>query len=525
MSKRNISLSVKLILGFLVVAIPSVAVMGGISFYALRDLANVNYQLQEISRSLEAVRALEAAFGRAVTPLSEFVLSGKKDESQSLSGLIDQVEVRLRTCADAACHGAARQPSDMAASLAPYLQGIRERATMLMKAGEPGTGTEKAHVLREINNLGQQANRQLERMSSTLLLRVESLQRKSQEVDQGMRRLMIAGMLMIVATAILTAYFISRRLLKPVRELVAGTGHVREGHLAYRVPIVESDEFGELARSFNAMAEEIQAHREHLEEVVRAKTVALKQAQDSLLQSEKLASIGLLAAGVAHELNNPLTSILMNVNLLMEDLEDQPRLYDELKRVSDDTVRCKRIIDDLRDFSRRHELDIDCCNLNEIVRTTLGLIVRDLKLHGITLLEDLDPQLPVIPCDSGRIQQVLMNVFINAIQAMPEGGNLRVGTRVRESLAEISVEDTGCGIADEIRGKIFDPFFTTKPAGTGLGLSIVYRIMEEHGGSVRIENAATVGISPKQTHSSGTIVRLLLPITVTTRASRAPDRI
>jgi len=312
-----------------------------------------------------------------------------------------------------------------------------------------------------------------------------------------------------------------------VRELLEGTGHVREGNLAYRVPIVESDEFGELAHSFNAMAEEIQSHREHLEKVVRAKTVELKQAEDSLLQSEKLASIGLLAAGVAHELNNPLTSILMNVNLLMEDVEDQPRLYDELKRVSDDTVRCKRIIDDLRDFSRRHELDIDSCDLNEIVKATLGLIVRELKLHCITLMEDLDPRLPVIPCDSGRMQQVLMNVFINAIQAMPEGGNLRVGTRVQESIAEICVEDTGCGIADEIKGKIFDPFFTTKPAGTGLGLSIVYRIMEEHGGTVRIEDAVKEGIGPKQTHSAGTIVRLLLPITVTTRESRAsgPDLI
>ncbi len=525
LSKTKLSLSFKLILGFLVVAIPSVAVMGGISFYALRDLANVNHQLQEISRSLEAVRALEAAFGRAVMPLSELVTFGGTDEAQSLAGLLDQVEGRLQTCADAACHGTARRPSEMAHSLVPYLQRIRERATILMRGGKLGTGTDKAQLLREINNLSQQAHRQLENMSLTLLLKVESLQRKSQEVNEGMRRLMVASMLSIVAIAILTAWFISRRLLRPVRELLAGTGHVKEGNLAYRVPILESDEFGELAQSFNAMAEEIHAHREHLEQSVQAKTMELKEAQASLVQSEKLASIGLLAAGVAHELNNPLTSILMNVNLLMEDVEDQPRLCDELKRISDDTVRCKRIIDDLRDFSRRHELDIDSCDLNGIVKIALGLIDRELKIHSIALIENFDPHLPLIPCDAGRVQQVLMNVFMNAVQAMPEGGTLRVGTRLREGLAEVSVQDTGRGIADEIKDKIFDPFFTTKPAGTGLGLSIVYRIMDEHGGNVRIENAPGGSIGPGLANGSGTIVRLLLPIEGTNRASPAagPD--
>ena len=512
MSSTNLTLSVKLIFAFLVVAIPAVAVMGGISFYALRDLADVNGQLQEISRSLEAVRALEAAFGRAVTPLSEFVISGKDDEARSFTGLIDQVEARLRTCAEAACHGAARQPSEMASSLVPYRKGIQQRAEKLMTPVGVSSQREEARLLREINNLGQQAHRQLERMSSTLLTRVESLQRKSQELNQGMRRLMIASMLLVVAIAIMTAYFISHRLLKPVHELLAGTSRVKEGDWAYRVPIIEKDEFGELAQSFNAMAEEIQEYREHLEKTVQAKTVELKQAQDSLLQSEKLASIGLLAAGVAHELNNPLTSILMNINLLMEEVEKEPRFYNELKRVSEDTIRCKRIIDDLRDFSRRHKLEVQTCDLNQIVRNALGLIAHELKLHGIKLFEELDPRLPAIECDSGRIQQVLMNVFVNALQAMPRGGRLTVRTGIRDGAVEVIVQDTGCGIASAIKGKIFDPFFTTKQDGTGLGLSLVYRIMEEHEGSVTIENVTPAGSGSGRTEMSGAVVRLMLPI-------------
>lgn len=511
-SRANLSLSVKLILGFLVVSIPSVATLGGISFYALHDLTQVNRQLHEISRSLEAVRALEAAFRGIVTPLSEFVISGRRQEDRSFVSLIGQVEVRLASCADATCHGATRQPNEMARSLVPYVQGIKDRGTTLMNAGEPGTGADKFHLLREAHRLGQEANQRLERMSSTLLLRVESLQRKSQEVDQRVRRLMLASMFSVVAVAIIIAYFISGRLLKPVRELVAGTGHVMAGDLAYRVPIVEKDEIGELAQSFNAMAQEIQEHRDHLEKMVQAKTVELKQAQDSLLQSEKLASIGLLASGVAHELNNPLTSILMNINLLMEETGNQPDLHEELKRISDDTVRCKRIIDDLRDFSRRHELDIHSCDLSEVVRKTVGLMSHQLRLSGIELFAELDPPPLQVPCDPGRMQQVLMNIFVNAIQAMPKGGNLTVRTGVRESFAEIAVKDTGPGIAPEIRGKIFDPFFTTKSEGTGLGLSIAYGIMEEHGGSVAVESLTAQEARTGESGTPGTTVRLFLPV-------------
>lgn len=505
------SLSVKLILGFLAVAIPSVAILGGISFYALHDLAEVNRQLHEISRSLEAVRELENTFGRMVSPLNESVISGIIPSDPPFVSLINQVEVRLASCAEAACHGAARQPSQMAGSLLPYLRGITARGTTLMNAGEPATAADKLKSLREINQLGRGANRQLERMSSALLLRLESLQRKSLDVDQQAHRLIVASMFLVVTGAMLTAYLIAGRLLKPVRELLAGTRQLMQGQLEYRVPVVEQDEIGEVAQSFNAMAQEIQEHRDHLEKTVQGKTAELKQAQESLLQSEKLASVGLLASGVAHELNNPLTSILMNVNLLIEEAGD-PELRDELKRISDDTVRCKQIIDDLRDFSRRRELDIHPCNLNQLVRKVVGLVSHQLKHSGIELFEDVDLKLPPVSCDPGRMEQVLMNIFVNAIQAMPHGGSLKVRTEAGENVAEITVQDTGPGIAPEIQGQIFDPFFTTKPDGTGLGLSIAYGIMEEHGGKIAIESSTQQQIGVGLTRLSGTTVRLLLPV-------------
>jgi signal transduction histidine kinase len=509
--KTRLSLSVKLVLGFLAVVLPSVAVMGGISLYAIRDLNNANHQLREISRSLEAVRELQVAFGRVAARLSDVAISGGNGEDQTFTRLMQQAEMRLRSCADAACHGSARRPSEMAATLVPNMERIRDGADTLMRLDDGASRANKIRALREVNQLAEDANGQMERMSATLVNRIESLQEQSQRGDQRLRRLMVASMFLILIVAVATAYLVAGRLLKPIRELVVGTGHVMKGNLSYRVPIVEKDEIGDLAQSFNAMAQEIQEHREHLEKTMKARTAELKRAQESLLQSEKLASIGLLASGVAHELNNPLTSILMNVNLLMEEVDDQSDLYNELRRISDDTVRCRRIIDDLRDFSRRHELEIHLCDLNEIVRKAVGLIRHQAKHSAIVLRESAYGELPLISCDAGRLQQVLMNVFVNSIQAMPKGGTLVVRTALRKNFAEITIQDTGVGISSDARGKIFDPFFTTKPDGTGLGLSIVYRIMEEHGGKVEIESLTQEEIGAGGA-TSGTTVRLLLPV-------------
>ncbi len=510
--RYNFSLALKLVLGFLVVTVPSVAVLGGISFYALHDLNNVNRQLYEISRSLESVRALEAAFGRMAAPLSDVGLVGGEAEERRFAGLIHQVDNQLHSCADAACHGNTQSPTEMANRLVPYVQQIRDLAALLVQPGPERRRGDRALWLREISRLGQDASGQMERMSSKLVDRIEALQGESRRVDQRMKHFMAASIALILLVAIAAAYLVAARLLKPIRELLAGTGHVMSGDLGYRVPIVEKDEIGELAQSFNSMAQELQDHRRYLERMVQAKAAELQRAQESLLQSEKLASIGLLASGVAHELNNPLTSILMNVNLLMEEIDDGSDLHRELRRISDDTVRCKRIIDDLRDFSRRHELEIRSCDLDEVIGKAVELIRPQLKHAAISLVRPDGDRLPSIACDPARIEQVLMNVFINAIQAMPSGGTLTVGTGIREGLAEIVVEDTGFGIPADIKGKIFDPFFTTKADGTGLGLSIVYRIMEEHGGKVEIDNNAQKEIIPGEGGRPGTAVRLLLPL-------------
>ena len=512
------SLAGKLILGFLLIAALEALVLGAVSFYTLRRSVAINRQLEEISLSLEATRSLGLDLAQVSQPLDEYLLGGGYTPAlDKFRGALSVLRTSLKSCGSAVCHGAAKEPRQMAAILSPLIADVQEKGMVVFESEKSGENSTRQRE--EVEALVSQARALMDTMSSALSERVVVLRKESARVGQSMIFLFFLFTALSLGLTATVAFAVAQRITVPVSDLLRGTRRIMEGDLGHRVDARTRDEIGELANSFNAMVQTLKEYKERiddysrsLEEKVRVRTEELKKIQESLLQSEKLASIGLLASGVAHELNNPLTGILMNVNLLMEEVSDRPDIHKELKRISDDTLRCKRIIDDLRDFSRRHELHVRSSDLNGVVMSTLGLIKHQLELHGVSLRQDFSSDIPSIPCDPDRIRQVLMNVFVNAIQAMPRGGTLTVRTALREGLAEIAVQDTGSGIPRDIRGKIFDPFFTTKEAGTGLGLSIVYRIMEEHGGRVEVESRTAEEIGTGSSGSAGTTIRLFIPL-------------
>ena len=512
------SLAGKLILGFLLIAALEALVLGAVSFYSLRRSVAINRQLEEISLSLEATRSLSLDLAQVSQPLDEYLLGGGYTPTlDKFRGALSVVRTSLKSCGSAVCHGAAKEPQQMAAVLSPLIAGVQEKGTAIFESKK--AGQEPIRLRGEVESLVTQTQGLMDTMSSALSDRVKVLRRESAQIGQGTILLFFFFTFLSLGVTAAVAFAVARHITVPVRDLLHGTRRITEGDLEHRVEARAHDEIGELADSFNAMVRTLKDYKDRiddysrsLEEKVRLRTEELKKAQESLLQSEKLASIGLLASGVAHELNNPLTSILMNINLLMEEVRDQANIHTELKRISDDTLRCRRIIDDLRDFSRRHELDIRSSDLNDVVGSTLGLIKHQLELHGIALRQDFSSDLPLMSFDPDRMRQVLMNVFVNAIQAMPRGGSLTVETALREGLVEIAVQDSGAGIPRDIRDKIFDPFFTTKEAGTGLGLSIVYRIMQEHGGRIEVESRTAEEMETGSSGSVGTTIRLYIPL-------------
>ena len=236
----------------------------------------------------------------------------------------------------------------------------------------------------------------------------------------------------------------------------------------------------------------------------------LQETQMRLLQAEKMASLGSLAAGVAHEINNPLGGILIYASLLMEEFEneDDPRVQD-LKRIVEEGTRCKEIVKSLLEFGRQAESKFEPIDINKAINDGLFFLENQALFQNIKITKHLDPALPFIQGDANQIKQVFMNMMVNAAEAMAEeGGSLTITTGVNpdKSSIYISFKDTGVGIPPEIQSKIFDPFFTTKEVGkgTGLGLSTSYGIIQSHHGNIEVESEV----------GKGTTFRIILPVSV-----------
>jgi signal transduction histidine kinase len=220
-----------------------------------------------------------------------------------------------------------------------------------------------------------------------------------------------------------------------------------------------------------------------------------------LVRAEKLSAVGLLAAGVAHEINNPLTTILGYARLLEE---DHPEL-EALRLVADEARRVQEILRHLLDFSRQEPGEMAPCDLNGVVSRTLQLVRPQLRRRNIELRQEMASGMPPVPADVRRIEQVFVNLATNAAQAMEGGGVLTVRTRLCDGRAAVEFQDTGVGIAAEQLGRVFEPFFTTKGpgVGTGLGLAISREIVSDHGGEIRVESAGA---------GAGATFRVLLPL-------------
>jgi two-component system NtrC family sensor kinase len=246
-------------------------------------------------------------------------------------------------------------------------------------------------------------------------------------------------------------------------------------------------------------------------------------AQVQLLQSEKMASVGQLAAGVAHEINTPLASIALRAESLLKTASD-PRLLAidsfknfprYLKTIDEEIFRCKRIIGSLLDFSRVRKPEVKDSDLNALAERAADLVGHQMKLKQVTISVKLDPTLPRVPADEGQLRQALLALLMNALDATPSGGRVEIETR-REGADSVSltVADSGVGIPRENLAKIFSPFFTTKPVGqgTGLGLAICHGIVSSHGGEIQVESEV----------DKGTRLSLVLPLSRVGRHAPAP---
>ena len=296
--------------------------------------------------------------------------------------------------------------------------------------------------------------------------------------------------------------FVARRITRPLAVMVDATGKIASGDLTHRIELEGRDEIGQLARAFNRMTDELSLAQEDLtqwgrtlEQRVGERTRELRDTQDQLVVSEKLASLGKMAAGVAHEINNPLTAILINAHLLLERPGRDADEAEALNLIADETTRCAAIVRGLLDFARQTPSQAAPTDINDVIDRTLMLLEMQASVRNIRIRKTLDRALPPIAVDKNKIQQVFSNLAINACEAMPKGGELVVASLMSRdgTQIEITFADTGVGISKDNIPRLFDPFFTTKSFGTGLGLAVSYGIIRQRGGTILVRSEVDKG--------------------------------
>ncbi len=319
-------------------------------------------------------------------------------------------------------------------------------------------------------------------------------------IDTTERVMMTFTIMAILSVVLLLVilYFATTKITNPLKKMVIATQVISKGDLAHRVKVNSKDEIGYLAESFNQMTVNLQTANEKLiewgktlEKKVEERTIELREMQAHLIQSEKLASLGKLAAGIAHEINNPLGGILIYSNLLLEDIGEKSPFYENLKKIVKETSRCKNIVRGLLEFARPKEPETSLININEIVDSALAIMERQTLFQNIKIKKTYASDLPKIVADGAQLQQVFMNIILNAAEAMDGDGRLTLSTSLNEdgSYIEAQFSDTGHGIKEEDKIRLFEPFFSTKEVGkgTGLGLAISYSIIQKHNGTIEVD--------------------------------------
>ena len=307
--------------------------------------------------------------------------------------------------------------------------------------------------------------------------------------------LMLVIGVIVIALVALISHLIGKNLANPVRKLVQFTRRVSEGNLDGTCKVKSNDEIGDLAKAFNQM------------------TGDLRDSRNELIRAERLATAGKMAASFAHEIRNPLSSMRMLAQMLMrkDDLSPERRKR-SMAYILEEIERIDVIVKGFMDFARPAALDVAPHALNSVLEEVLNLMEANLNHHQIALEKQFSESLPAVVFDRDKLKQVFMNIVLNAMDAMPEGGTLRITTAREANQARVGVEDTGTGIPPDALRRLFEPFFTTKPQGTGLGLANARRILEQHGGNIQV----------KSSFGNGTTVSMWLPIGADSRLAGKP---
>lgn len=454
----------------------------------------LTFQNLLIQQTVEAISSAEGVIKiRIFNNKGKIIHSSLKEE---IGTLVDKTSPMCK-----ACHSNPDRPSDTLLSKEKWTitkgqEGIRILNIVEPIYNEPACYTSACHVHpKEQKVLG------IIESDLSLALLDKAIRKQGMAISTY-----VIGF--IFAISLLLCIILWNLVSKPVTALVEGMEKVGSGDLDYNVKINRRDEMGVLAQAFNAMTVDLKAAREimvnwtkTLEEEVEKKTEEIRRTQSQLIHAEKLASLGRMAAGVAHEINNPLTGIVTFAHLMLKRVSPDSQDKEDLEVIIEQAERCSKIIKGLLGFARATAVEKGPVNINEVLNRSIQMVNTKADFYNIKFNINIDNTLTPVIADSSQLQQVFLNMLVNAADAMEGRGVITITTRrVSEDgkpFVEIEFTDTGPGIPEENIGKIFEPFFSTKPVGkgTGLGLAVSHGIVQEHKGKILVKSEPGHGAS------------------------------
>jgi two-component system NtrC family sensor kinase len=320
------------------------------------------------------------------------------------------------------------------------------------------------------------------------ILYVGLLEEKYKAIQKRAYYYYLLMILVIAGIAIVMSIYFIHNIINPYRALLVAAQDIANGIYNKKIDIISDDELGYLCKTFNKMVDAI----------VERDKILKEQTEKKMAQSEKLASVGRLASGIAHEINNPLTGVLTYTSLLIEDLKGSD-YEDDLKVIYNETLRCRDIVRGILDFARETKLEKQPANINQIIFDSVSILEKHMNFQDIRIKKELSADVPELNLDVNQMKSVINNLLVNSADAMSKGGTISIKSQYDtvNQFVIIDITDTGSGIPDEIIDKIFDPFFTTKDPGkgTGLGLAVTYGIIKRHNGYIEVRSKVSEGTS------------------------------
>ncbi len=509
----------KLISGFLVVVV-LIAIIGIVSLVSMENIGTRTETHHTLNMPIQAaISHIRIDLEEIVRATEEYDADWmtKEESSEEIIEKKEYIEIHLENLSAASGLFTPEEVEDLKGSV-DELYDLSAKLFLL----HGKTRAERAPIMKEFDEKIEELDENL----GVFLERIDEASKASMDsivnTVASSRIILISVLAAVILAALGTTFVISRSISNPIAKLRDVTIEISKGDLTKRAEVKSKDEIGELATSFNQMTESLQKSRDEIleknqeletmneelrasneelqatEEELRASNEELqtaneelREAQEKVVRSERLAAIGQLAGGVGHELRNPLGAIKNAVYYIRgkvaknELAQKEPRVIEFLDIMDDEINSSNKIINDLLGFSRVGKPAVSPARIERVIEDALS---RTPIPENIRLTKKLDSDLPQVEIDTDQVRQVLINIIINAVQAMPEGGKLTMSAREKDELLEVEITDSGCGMPKEVMDKIFDPLFTTRAKGIGLGLAVCKAIIDRHEGNITVKS-------------------------------------